>query len=41
MIGAIVDTLEEKGVATSRDIDNKIRKRLHTKKHLSKFQELK
>jgi metal-responsive CopG/Arc/MetJ family transcriptional regulator len=41
MIGAVVDVLEEKGVASSKDIDNKIRKRLEQKKNLTKLSQLK
>jgi metal-responsive CopG/Arc/MetJ family transcriptional regulator len=41
MIGAIVDTLEEKGIATPREIDKKIRVKLEAKRRLAKIQELK
>lgn len=41
MIGAVVEALEEKGVVTGKDIDNKIRRRLQSKKRLTKFEELK
>lgn len=41
MIGAVIDTLEEKGVITSSQIDNKIRKRLSSKKTLTKLEDLK
>lgn len=41
MIGAVVDILEEKGVVSGKDIDNKVRKRLESKKNLTKFEELK
>lgn len=40
-IGAIVDTLEEKGIVTGKDIDIKVRKRIKSKKELTKFEELK
>ncbi len=41
MVGAVVDALEEKGVVTSKEIDNKIRSRLQKKKGLSKLSQLK
>jgi hypothetical protein len=41
MIGAVVDILEEKGVVTGNDIDNKIKKRLQSKKQLTNFEDLK
>jgi metal-responsive CopG/Arc/MetJ family transcriptional regulator len=40
IIGAMVDTLEEKGIITGNDIDNKVRKRLKSKKQLTKFEDL-
>jgi metal-responsive CopG/Arc/MetJ family transcriptional regulator len=40
IIGAMVDTLEEKGIITGNDIDNKVRKRLKSKKQLTKFDDL-
>jgi hypothetical protein len=40
MIGAVVETLEEKGIMTGRDIDNKMRKKLRSKKQLTIFEEL-
>jgi metal-responsive CopG/Arc/MetJ family transcriptional regulator len=39
--GAIVDTLEEKGILSAKDIDTKMRKRLKSKKQLTKFEDLK
>ncbi len=41
MIGAMIDTLEERGLVTSKEIDDKLRKRLQSKKTLTKFQDLK
>jgi hypothetical protein len=41
MMGAIVDALEEKGVVTSKEIDGKMRSRLHQKKSLTKMNQLK
>ncbi len=40
MIGAVVDILEEKGMATGKDIDVKVRKRLEEKKKLTKLSHL-
>jgi metal-responsive CopG/Arc/MetJ family transcriptional regulator len=40
MIGAMVDVLEEKGVASGKDIDAKMRKRLEEKKNLTKISRL-
>jgi len=40
MIGAVVDVLEEKGVASSKDIDEKMRRRLEQKKKLRKLSQL-
>lgn len=40
MIGAVADVLEEKGVASGKDIDAKIRKRLEQKKGLTKLRQL-
>ena len=40
MLGAIVETLEEKGVTTSKEIDKKIRARLTQKKGLTKMEDL-
>ena len=39
--GAIVETLEEKGILSAKDIDTKMRKRLKSKEQLTKFQDLK
>lgn len=41
MIGAVVDVLEEKGVASGKDIDAKVRKRLEQKKGPTKLSRLK
>lgn len=41
MIGAVMEALEEKGIVTGKDVDNKIRKRLQSKRRLTKFEELK
>lgn len=41
MIGAVVDVLEEKGVMSGQDLDTKMKKRLHSKQNLTKFDELK
>ena len=41
MIGAIVETLEEKGLTSSKDIDNKVKMRLKEKRHLAKMEDLK
>jgi len=40
MVGALVDTLEEKGMVSAEDIDIKMRKRLKSKKKLTKFDDL-
>jgi metal-responsive CopG/Arc/MetJ family transcriptional regulator len=40
MIGAVVDVLEEKGVMSGQDLDTKMKKRLHSKQNLTKFDEL-
>lgn len=40
MLGAVVDVLEEKGVASVKDIDDKVRKRLERKKGLTKTSRL-
>lgn len=37
MIGAVVDVLEEKGVATGKDIDIKVKKRLQERRNLAKL----
>jgi hypothetical protein len=40
MVGALVDTLKEKGMVSAEDIDIKMRKRLKSKKKLTKFDDL-
>ncbi len=40
MIGAVVDVLEEKGVASGKEIDGRIRKRLEERRKLSKLSQL-
>src|SRR3989304_1872698 len=40
MIGAVVDALEEKGIVTELEIDDKVRKRLQQKKGLRKLKQL-
>jgi hypothetical protein len=40
IIGALVDTLEEKGIAKSKEIDNKIKKRLDQRRKLTDFKNL-
>lgn len=40
MIDAIVETLEDKGIITGKEIDNKMRKRLVKKKSLKQLNEL-
>lgn len=40
IMDVVVDVLEEKGVVTSKEIDNKVRKRLDEKKKLTKLSEL-
>lgn len=41
MIGAVVDALEDKGIVTGKEIDNRVRKRLEQKKGLTKLSQLK
>ena len=41
MIGAIVDVLEEKGVTSDTDIDDRVRKRLEQRKALTTLGQLK
>lgn len=41
MLGAVVDVLEEKGVASSKDIDAKVKRRLQAKRSLTKLNQLK
>ena len=40
MIGALVDTLEEKGVVTGKEIDKRVRNRLRQKKNLTRVSDL-
>lgn len=41
MIGAVVDALEDKGIVTGEEIDDKVRRRLEEKKDLIKLSQLK
>ena len=41
IIGALVSVLEEKGVITGKDVDDKMRRRLDYKRNLTKFDDLK
>ncbi len=41
MIGAVVDTLEEKHLASPKEIDERVRARLKERKKLTKLEELK
>jgi hypothetical protein len=41
MIGAVIEVLEEKGVASSRDIDDRVLERLERRKSLTKLNRLK
>ena len=40
MIGAVVDALEDKGIVTGIEIDDRVRKRLEQKKGLTKLRQL-
>ena len=41
ILGSVIDVLEDKGIVSDSDIDKKMREKIHRKKYLTKFKELK